>query len=137
MSDSYLQHQLSLLAHVRTVLQAVAEQEIELMPEGNSELFIERFDEMVAELQQSQADLYLGQEIICQIFQRYPQIAHLVPRDLLWFFGGDCLHYMPDAEIELFQQLEDRRFAALEQGESFDWATEVELLFMPVLTAKQ
>lgn len=137
MSDSYLQHQLSLLAHVRAVLQAVAEQEIELMPEGNSELFIERFDEMVAELQQSQADLYLGQEIICQIFQRYPQIAHLVPRDLLWFFGGDCLHYMPDAEIELFQQLEDRRFAALEQGESFDWATEVELLFMPVLTAKQ
>ena len=137
MSDNYLQHQLSLLAHIRTVLQALAEQEIELMPEGNSELFIERFDEMVADLQESQADLYLGQDIICQIFQRYPQVAHLVPRDLLWFFGGDCLHYMPDEEIELFQQLEDRRFEALEQGIAFDWAVEVALQFMPVTSAKQ
>ena len=59
-----------------------------------------------------EASLYLGQDLVSQIFQRYPQIAHLVPRDLLWFFGGDCLHFMPDEEIEMYQALEERRFYA-------------------------
>lgn len=58
------------------------------------------------------------------MIQRYPQIAHLVPRDLLWFFGGDCLHFMPDVELDLYQQLEERRYAAEQQGESFDWVEE-------------
>jgi hypothetical protein len=49
----------------------------------------------------------------------------------LWFFGGDCLHFMPDEEIQLYQQLDERRFAVEETGEDFDWATEKQLLAMP------
>ena len=54
-----------------------------------------------------------------------------MPRDLLWFFGGDCLHFMPDDEIEMYQALEERRFYALENDEPFDWNQEKQLLAMP------
>ncbi|MCK9533232.1 MAG: dehydrogenase [Pseudomonas sp.] len=129
MSTSHVEQHLQLLAHLRTILVAVADAEV--VPENHHALFLERFDEMVADLGESSEDLYVGQEIISQVFQRYPQIAHLVPRDLLWFFGGDCLHFMPDDEIDKYQQLEDRRYQALENGEDFDWNQEIQLMFMP------
>ena len=129
MSTSHVEQHLQLLAHLRTILVAVADAEV--VPENHHALFLERFDEMVADLGESSEDLYVGQEIISQVFQRYPQIAHLVPRELLWFFGGDCLHFMPDDEIDKYQQLEDRRYQALENGEDFDWNQEIQLMFMP------
>ena len=129
MTTAHVEHHIQLLAHLRTILVAVAD--AELVPENHHALFLERFDEMVADLGESSEDLYVGQEIISQVFQRYPQIAHLVPRDLLWFFGGDCLHFMPDDEIDKYQQLEDRRYQALENGEDFDWNQEIQLMFMP------
>ncbi len=129
MTTPHVKHHLELLAHLRTILVAVADAEV--IPENHHALFLERFDDMVERLNDSTEDLYMGQDIISQVFQRYPQIAHLVPRDLLWFFGGDCLHFMPDDEIDKFQQLEDRRYAALEKGEGFDWNQELQLMFMP------
>ncbi len=129
MTTPHVEQHLQLLAHLRTILVAVADAEV--VPENHHALFLERFDEMVADLRESSDDLYVGQDIISQVFQRYPQIAHMVPRDLLWFFGGDCLHFMPDDEIDKYQQLEDRRYAALEAGEDFDWNQEIQLMFMP------
>lgn len=129
MTTPHVKHHLELLAHLRTILVAVADAEV--IPENHHALFLERFDDMVERLNDSTEDLYMGQDIISQVFQRYPQIAHLVPRDLLWFFGGDCLHFMPDDEIDKFQRLEDHRYAALEKGEDFDWNQELQLMFMP------
>ncbi|MCQ4347787.1 dehydrogenase [Pseudomonas stutzeri] len=130
MATSYIDHHLALLAHLRTILAALGE--AEQVPEDNHALFLERFDELLAELpRQTEDAIYLGQELMAQVFHRYPQIAHLVPRDLLWFFGGDCLHYMPDEEIELYQQLDERRFAAEEADEPFDWEREKQLLALP------
>ncbi|HKM36968.1 MAG TPA: PA2817 family protein [Thiopseudomonas sp.] len=134
MTTPHVEQHLQLLAHLRTILVAVADAEV--VPQNHHALFLERFDEMVLDLRESTEDLYVGQDIISQVFQRYPQIAHLVPRDLLWFFGGDCLHFMPDDEIEKYQELEDRRYAALEKGEDFDWNHEIQLMFMPEKTAK-
>ncbi|MFP3526579.1 PA2817 family protein, partial [Pantoea sp. SIMBA_072] len=54
--------------------------------------------------------------------------AHLVPRDLLWFFGGDCLHFMPDSELDLYQQLEELRYEAEQRGAPFDWNVEKQQL---------
>lgn len=130
MQDPYVQHQIGLLQYLRQVLQAVAE--AEQIPEEHQG-FLERYDELVNNVQQGDEDRYLGQELISQVFQRYPQIAHQVPRDLLWFFGGECLHFMPDEEIDGYQLLEERRYQALEQGEAFDWDAEVRLMFMPTL----
>lgn len=135
MSISILDHHLALLDHLRKILVALGEAEQIL--DSSHALFLERFDELVQSLPNDQeGSLYLGQDLISQIFQRYPQIAHLVPRDLLWFFGGDCLHFMPDEEIEIYQRLEDRRFEAQENDEPFDWNQERQLLVMPEESSK-
>ncbi|HWV15942.1 MAG TPA: PA2817 family protein [Cellvibrio sp.] len=62
-----------------------------------------------------------GQELLCRIVSSYPQLMPLLPRDLLWFFGGDCLHYMPDEEITLFQSLDEQRQEAKEAKTSFSY----------------
>ena len=90
MSNIVADH-LVLLDHLRSILVAVGE--AEQVPEESHALFLERFDELRASLPIDPIESqYLGQDLLCQIMQRYPQIAHLVPRDLLWFFAGDCLH---------------------------------------------
>ena len=130
MNSLYLDHHLALLQHLRGIL--LAFDEAEQVPDETHALFLERYDELLSELpEDTEANLYLGQDLLSQIFQRYPQIAHLVPRDLLWFFGGDCLHFMPDEEIQLYQQLDERRFTAEDSEEVFDWVAEKQLLAMP------
>jgi hypothetical protein len=95
---------------------------MEQVPEESNILFLERFDEMIGQLEAGDHDsLYTGQEILCQIISRYPQIGHLIPRDLLWYFGGDCLHFMPDEEIAQYQLIDEHRAAAEERGEEFNW----------------
>jgi len=136
MAKSHIDHHLALLVHLRSILVAVGE--AEQVPEENHALFMERFDELLEQLPDSPEDsLYLGQDLICQIIHRYPQVAHLVPRDLLWFFGGDCLHYMPDEEIQLFQTLDERRYEAEQTGQPFDWNQEKQLLALPPESTKQ
>ncbi|MCF7203591.1 PA2817 family protein [Pseudomonas oligotrophica] len=129
MANSYLDHNLALLAHLRGILIAMGESG--QVSDESHQLFIERFDELVMNLRGIPEERHLGQDLICQVFHRYPQVAHLVPRDLLWFFGGDCLHFMPDEEIAVFQQLEERRYDAEQSGEPFDWNQEKQLLSMP------
>jgi len=127
MATPHLEYHLHLLHHLRTILGALGE--AEQIPEESHVLFVERFDELLQSLPKDPLESqYLGQDLICQVIQRYPQIAHLVPRDLLWFFGGDCLHYMPDEELDLYQQLEERRYEAEQNGEPFDWQGEKQLL---------
>lgn len=63
-----------------------------------------------------------GQWLVARIVGAYSHLMPLLPRDILWFFGGDCLHYMPDEEIQLYQQLDELRFAAEDQQRPFDLA---------------
>lgn len=127
MATDRLEYHLALLTHLRTILVALGE--AEQVPEESHALFLERFDELLTLLPQNPLESqYLGQDLLCQVIQRYPQIAHLVPRDLLWFFGGDCLHFMPDEELDLYQQLEERRHETEQEGEPFDWHLEKQLL---------
>lgn len=130
MANPHLEYHLQLLQHLRTILVALGD--AEQVPEESHALFLERFDELLTVLPQNPLESqYLGQDLICQVITRYPQIAHLVPRDLLWFFGGDCLHYMPDEELELYQTLEERRYEAEQNEEPFDWNLEKQLLSAP------
>lgn len=72
-------------------------------------------------IERGDGDLYReSPALIARLFTTYPELAPAFPRQLLWFFGGDCLHYMPDEEIERFQLLEDERLAAAARGECFD-----------------
>ncbi len=130
MANPHLEYHLQLLQHLRTILVALGD--AEQVPEESHALFLERFDELLTLLPENPLESqYLGQDLICQVITRYPQIAHLVPRDLLWFFGGDCLHYMPDEELELYQTLEERRYEAEQNEEPFDWNLEKQLLSAP------
>ncbi len=131
MATPIIEHHLVLLDHLRTILVALGE--ADQVPEESHALFLERYDELRALLPIDPIESqYLGQDLICQVIQRYPQIAHLIPRDLLWFFAGDCLHYMPDDEIALYQALEERRYDAEQNDEPFDWNQEKQLLAMAV-----
>lgn len=62
-----------------------------------------------------------GQELLCEIVSRYPNLTPSVHRDLFWLFGGDCLHYLSDDEIERYQQLEDRLYEAEQAGEELSF----------------
>lgn len=62
-----------------------------------------------------------GQTLLCRIVSGYSHLMPLLQRDLLWFFGGDCLHYMPDEEIEIFQQLDEMREIAKNEESPFDY----------------
>lgn len=134
MSNVVADH-LVLLDHLRIILVAVGE--AEQVPEESHALFLERFDELLASLPIDPIESqYLGQDILTQVISRYPQIAHLIPRDLLWFFAGDCLHYLSDEEIDLYQALEERRYEAEQNDEPFDWNQEKQLLAMSVQDSK-
>ncbi|EAQ99262.1 PA2817 family protein [Congregibacter litoralis] len=50
-----------------------------------------------------------------------PQFTEAFPRDLLWYLGQECLHFMPDEEIEMFTRLDEQRRAALGEGVEFNW----------------
>ena len=102
------------------------------VPEESNLLFLERFEELVTQLEAGDQDaLYSGQEILCQVISRYPQVAHMIPRDLLWYFGGDCLHFMPDEEIAQYQLLDEHLAEATARGEEFNWEQARQLLMSP------
>ncbi len=65
--------------------------------------------------------LIQGQALLCRIVAGYPSLMIFLPRDLLWFFGGDCLHFMPDDEISIFQALDDQRQSASEANRPFSY----------------
>ena len=70
----------------------------------------------------SETDLYeKGPALIFRLFETYPDFAPTFPRELLWFLGGECLHFMPDEEIAVFQQLDELRGAAQIKGEVLDF----------------
>ena len=74
-------------------------------------------------LARGERDLYGdGRALVERLFTTYPDFVPTFPRDLLWFFGGDCLHFMSDEEIELYQQLDEQREQAAEKGEIIDFA---------------
>ncbi|MDH2436386.1 PA2817 family protein [Pokkaliibacter sp. MBI-7] len=97
----------------------------EFAPEHISEtdeLFLENFQHLIESMSTHSGDWYAeGQDVINQLVRLYPQHTHLASRDLFWFFGGDCLHFLDDEEIEFYQNIEELRFQAEQQGLHFDY----------------
>lgn len=69
-------------------------------------------------------DFEIGQAVLCRIVSHFPQLMTHTARDLFWFFGGDCLHFMPDDEIAFFQQLDERRYECESEKQPFDYIAE-------------
>tara|TARA_R110000782_G_scaffold20779_19_gene56257 strand:+ start:7529 stop:7948 length:420 start_codon:yes stop_codon:yes gene_type:complete len=77
--------------------------------ESNEEL-LSLFTQLDASLSAGDDYALIGQQIITRIVSHYPDITPQLHRDLLWFFGGDCLHYLGDEEIQKYQDLEERYY---------------------------
>ena len=76
----------------------------------------------VAFAEAAESDLYASAPaLVDRLFSTYPDFAPTFPRELLWFLGGECLHYMPDEEIEAFQELDEMRGTAEKRGEVLDF----------------
>jgi hypothetical protein len=81
--------------------------------------FMTVLDELCETETYSEQLIEKGQWLIERVVSSYNQLMPLLPRDLLWFFGGDCLHFMPDDEIRFYQQLDELRHASESQGKTF------------------
>ncbi|WP_231591612.1 PA2817 family protein [Cellvibrio sp. pealriver] len=101
--------------------------QIQQLPPFNTEFSSEDDQEFLAALElllkqpQGTGFLEQGQVLMCRVVGSYPHLMPLLYRDLLWFFGGDCLHYMPDEEIAVFQRLDEQREDAKQQNTPFSY----------------
>lgn len=62
-----------------------------------------------------------GPGLVGRLFTTAPALAQNFPRDLLWYLGGECLHYMPDEEIERYAGLDEQRRRVADQHGHFNW----------------
>lgn len=77
--------------------------------ESNNEL-LEMFTQLDASFSNNDDYALIGQQIVTRIVSHYPDITPQLHRDLLWFYGGDCLHFLGDDEIQKYQDLEERYY---------------------------
>ena len=93
----------------------------------DEQAFIEQLQALIVALENNSAQAnFEGQDWLTRLFRNFPNSAPNLGREVLWYFGGDALHFMPDEEIERFQQLED---AMQEGGENFDFLAAKKAIF--------
>ncbi|MEH6348227.1 MAG: PA2817 family protein [Bermanella sp.] len=93
----------------------------------DEQAFIEQLQALITALENNSAQAnFEGQDWLTRLFRNFPNSAPSLGREVLWYFGGDALHFMPDEEIERFQQLED---AMQEGGEGFDFLAAKKAIF--------
>ena len=93
------------LAHCRRELESFARQFLERTRDLGPQDGLRELALAFGELAAGQGDLYTqGQALTSRLFTTYPDFAPLFPRALLWFFGGECLHFMAEEEIVAYQQ---------------------------------
>ncbi|MEE4302019.1 MAG: PA2817 family protein [Pseudomonadales bacterium] len=68
------------------------------------ERFLARFERLCEALANGSADYeFEGRELLGAMQAGYPELWAALDRRLLFFFGGECLHFLDDAELDLFQ----------------------------------
>jgi hypothetical protein len=105
-----------------------SQQQIEL-DTSTSENIEQQVEQLLEALNNDQDYAFIGQDLISHIFTMHPNIAHIIPRDLIWLLGGPCLHYMSDEELDKYNELDQKRFQADQDGEEFDWVQQKSAVF--------
>ncbi|WP_086931258.1 PA2817 family protein [Agarilytica rhodophyticola] len=112
MSDKNLSEK-SYQQYHQTLIETLAEH-IKRTPPFNGDvldelqaLFLEKLDDILSNHPNQQDVSDSGQWLLNHIVSNYQQLMPAVPRDLFWYFGGDCLHFLEDHEISHFQQLDE------------------------------
>ena len=104
--DSYCAFHNQLLADLKNNIIRQPPFDVECLLEEDGE-FLGLFDRLLENPDSVQGDQHPGQQLVTTIIARYPHITPIVPRDLFWYFGGDCLHFLGDEEIAFFQDLDE------------------------------
>lgn len=69
---------------------------------------LEQLTQLIAALEAHQEDGWEDtRQWLNNLMMFTPQLAPAVDRSLLWTFGGDCLHFLTDDEIDNFQKLDE------------------------------
>jgi hypothetical protein len=79
--------------------------------------------------QQYDSAVFEGQQWFYRFLTHNPELAPAIHRDLLWFFGGECLHFMPDEEIEKYQMLDDAMAESMLRNVPFNYTLSREQIF--------
>ncbi|MEL0638382.1 MULTISPECIES: PA2817 family protein [Marinomonas] len=91
--------------------------------------FLEKWDQLSLNIQANDTHyIFDGQELLAQFIRCYANLVPLIKRELLWFIGGECLHFLGDEEIALYQQLEERLYALDSEEKEYDIAQEIRSL---------
>lgn len=70
--------------------------------------FLDQLSNILSGLESHHPDaIYQGQAWVSRLFRNYPAYAPHLGREVLWYLGGEALHFMPDEEIAKFQLLDD------------------------------
>jgi len=91
--------------------------------------FLEKWDNLTKRIQDNTHDYsFEAQDILSRFIRCYANLVPLIKRELLWFVGGECLHFLGDEEITLYQQLEDHLYELDKQNQSYDIFKEINIL---------
>lgn len=122
--QAFHNHQVAQFRRLATQLKSASE----TPGSENLALLAEQFEELAS---QPTALLDQGAALLHRLMTAAPGLAALVPRDLLWYLGGECLHFMPDDEIERFSDLDEQRRQAATAGDALDWQAAIQKMPPP------
>ncbi|MBJ7549423.1 hypothetical protein JHD44_01915 [Marinomonas ostreistagni] len=82
---------------------------------------MQKWEELIASGQQTSPEfLFDAQELLSRFIRCYPNLVPLMHRDLLYFIGGECLHYLGDEELSFYQEVDEQLYEAEQAGDTID-----------------
>ncbi|SBS34283.1 hypothetical protein MSP8887_02979 [Marinomonas spartinae] len=91
--------------------------------------FLDKWDQLEPKIEANNVDyIFDAQELLSRFIRCYPNLVPLIKRELLWFVGGECLHFLGDEEISLYQHLEEHLYELDSQGKTYNISTEISVL---------
>ena len=83
---------------------------------------LQQFRDVIDQLTEHRDSAYeAGQDLFSKIGTHQPQLMPAVDRALLWFFGGECMHFLSDEEISRFQDLDEMAAEAEAEGKEYNY----------------
>ncbi len=100
---------------------------------SESDELLALFEQVIAAYEEHAPEAFaLGQTLMTRIVGAFPQHLPLLSRDLLWLFGGDCIHYLGDEEIEQYQALDEARFEQESRDATIDYLQLRNMMITPL-----
>ena len=88
-------------------------------PQNSDALYVKRLQQLQADPTQDHTK-DIGQWLITTAVAKYAHLVPLIPRDLFWYFGSDCMHFLGDEEITSFQHLDEEFYSADQECNYFE-----------------